>query len=308
MSTDDSFTEPNSNIENVVAMNAMEYLYFTSDDLEYYPNDWTPFCDSGHPSLPRVESIDMMETSLFLSDALYEESPLLRMEPFSPIKRNRTVCPSISEALIPSMVWYESMPVAYPVSHVEFQDFMNQYKLDCVAAWSTEYMCNITFAINTKRVSLMSTDLSDGLLLKYEKHALCGDYYPSIERTIEKPSVTIVQFNTSEKDTKIKHGNIHSLVEFPYVSQPHYGTIGTKINRKDGCGTSKKLNMKKTKDKINIQRVARSYVKSRPKTKPKQRRDKSFDPYPNIPMNSIINRKNPRIAPSALPIIQHGIM
>ena len=265
---DGHFTEPNSNVEDKTAMHAMEYLYFTSDELEYYPNDWAPSCNFSHASESATKSIDLLETSLLL-DALCEES--CRNDP---LKRNISGGGSKTKVCIPSNEWHRSMPTVYPVSKDEYNNFINQHNADCrpfqcFAEGSTESVCQNITVRKTKKLLSMRNDFEDKLLSENENVGYYDSCCLSMQCIVEGPS--------EAKSQKKPIGN-------------------TKIkNYKERCDMNKKINVKKPRKKVNENKLkTRSMGKSRSLKMQKKCGIISFCPIPRIPMNSIINRKNPR--------------
>jgi hypothetical protein len=80
--------ESNHFDDDVLTMTEVESLYFHSDGLDHYPEDWIPNSIFGRYSLSkRQEEDSMLEMSLFLNDALFDEAPPASAQPRSPLKR-----------------------------------------------------------------------------------------------------------------------------------------------------------------------------------------------------------------------------
>lgn len=125
-SSDDHFTEPNSNVEALIEMTAMEYMHFTSDVLEYNPNDWAPISNFNTDTLSTIQGAALVETSLLLIDAMCDEAPPNDARPCSPML---PFCRLDARDFFASIVWYNDMPTAHPVSQDEYYEYINHYGL-----------------------------------------------------------------------------------------------------------------------------------------------------------------------------------
>lgn len=150
-----------------MTMTAMEHLYFTSDELEYYPNDWKPFSTFNNDSLSEMRSIDLLETSKLLKETLCDESPVRCTGLFSPLKRIFSVRRSSTKNRMPSFVWNRSMPTVHPVNQDEFIIYVSQYGLDFISAHyifmngPDDRMCQNKVVGFTTNEASTSTDLED---------------------------------------------------------------------------------------------------------------------------------------------------
>jgi hypothetical protein len=116
--------EPNSNVEEVITMTEMEHVYFCSDNLEYFPDDWIPSnningdkCLMGNTSL---------KSRLTLIDVLLDESPnkVLQLSARDlDYGTNQLTCNN-SEQSIDSE---NNMPIAHAVNQLEYLQHLSDY-------------------------------------------------------------------------------------------------------------------------------------------------------------------------------------
>ncbi len=97
-------------------MTPMEHLYFTSDNLEYYPHDWTPYRSNHRNDL-------LSNSSQSFIDSLLDESPENLVRVFSPLKNS--VCRWDTKGN-PSMKGHCDIPTVHPVKFDEYCDFISQ--------------------------------------------------------------------------------------------------------------------------------------------------------------------------------------